>query len=138
MNKSNMLHERSLRRGAALAACLLGAGFASLEIGRASATQMIVGYNEHAAGGGTLRTGSHNVVTGFDNSFESFGGIVGGSNNSITNAFAAVSGGRENTASGAHSSVSGGRSASSRTRHGPSRSGSATAARDRRRTSPTG
>jgi len=69
---------------------------------------LIVGYNE-LRGGGDNRTGSHNIVTGQGNNYASYGGLVAGSNNTISGPFASVSGGYGNTASGACSAASGGR-----------------------------
>lgn len=54
------------------------------------------------------KSGSHYVVTGFQNSYSQFGGIVSGANNVTNGAFSTVSGGQGNTASGEGSSVSGG------------------------------
>ena len=83
---------------------------------------LIIGYNE-AQTGTELRTGSHNLIVGHQNAYESFGGIVAGGAcriatpySSVTGGrfnlaeanYASVSGGRFNTASGAHSCVTGG------------------------------
>lgn len=83
---------------------------------------LIIGYNE-ALTGTELRTGSHNLVVGHQNAYESFGGIVaggacriatpyasvtGGRFNLAEANYAAVAGGRFNTASGPHSTVTGG------------------------------
>ena len=70
---------------------------------------LIVGYNEPGNPLGDNRTGSHNIVVGHGNSFESFGGFVGTRDNTISGAFASITGGRANRAVGNHSSVSGGR-----------------------------
>ena len=69
---------------------------------------LIVGYNEPRADGATVHTGSHNIVAGQFNNFSSFGGLVVGAMNAISEEFASVSGGVGNTASGPWSSVSGG------------------------------
>jgi hypothetical protein len=71
---------------------------------------LIVGYNElrDLSGDPDDRTGSHNVVVGFQNNFSSFGGLVVGGHSMISGQFASVSGGELNTASGFASSVSGG------------------------------
>jgi hypothetical protein len=79
---------------------------------RATATanglgNLLVGYNEPRQGG-SVETGSHNVVVGQGHNFSSFGGLVVGRQNEISGAFAAVSGGFDNTASGASATVSGG------------------------------
>jgi hypothetical protein len=75
---------------------------------------LIVGYNEaRTCTDGCLiapddRTGSHNVVVGSEQNFASFGGLVVGTQNTISGQFASVSGGTRNTASGDFASVSGG------------------------------
>lgn len=70
---------------------------------------LIVGYNESPTGKTNYaRNGSHNVVIGKNHSYTSFGGLVVGQSNSITNPCAVVSGGFNNTASGKFSTVSGG------------------------------
>ena len=79
---------------------------------RATATanglgNLLVGYNEPRQGG-SMETGSHNVVVGQGHNFSSFGGLVVGRQNEISGAFAAVSGGFDNTASGASAAISGG------------------------------
>ena len=76
---------------------------------------LIVGYNELGDPSGDDRTGSHNLVTGQQNSFSSYGGLVAGQSNTVSGPWSSVSGGYDNTASGYFSSVSGGsnRSASS-------------------------
>ena len=55
-----------------------------------------------------VRTGRHNLILGAQNSFSSYGGIVAGSDNTITNTFACVEGGFGNLASGAYSNIGGG------------------------------
>jgi len=74
---------------------------------------LIVGYNEETEclrnnEGACAHSGSHNIIAGHSNTFTSYGGIVVGTQNSITGPYAAVTGGVRNTASGASSSVSGG------------------------------
>ena len=51
---------------------------------------LIIGYNELGNPFGDDRTGSHNVVFGQDNSYESFGGLVGSLNNTIAAPFAST------------------------------------------------
>jgi len=68
---------------------------------------LIVGYNEVSSPSG--RSGSHNIVTGVQNTYTSFGGLVGGKENGITGTYASIIGGRNNRASGNFSTVSGGR-----------------------------
>jgi len=69
---------------------------------------LIIGYAELRNDGTDDRTGSHNLVIGQLNNYAGWGGIVAGSLNSITGAYACVEGGFANTASGDHSLVSGG------------------------------
>lgn len=70
---------------------------------------LIVGYNELGGNlAGDDRTGSHNIVFGRGNSFSNFGGIVGGSQNTISGTFASLTGGQQNTVSGSYCSISGG------------------------------
>jgi len=81
---------------------------------------VIVGYNESRVGSPSCivfpglctddRTGSHMLVNGSFNNYSSYGGIVVGTVNTASGAFASVSGGRDNEASGMHASVSGGSS----------------------------
>lgn len=73
---------------------------------------LIIGYNAlgNNQGNGDVRTGSHNLILGDQNNYSSFGGLVAGSDNSISGLYATVSSGRFNTASGFWSSVSGGNS----------------------------
>ena len=69
-----------------------------------------VGYNElgNTNSGGDVRTGSHNLVLGSANSFSSYGGIVAGSDNTISGTFACVEGGFGNVSSGAFANIGGG------------------------------
>jgi len=52
--------------------------------------------------------GSHNVIIGFGHKYSSYGGIVAGFENQITEEYASVMGGSYNIASGSFSSISGG------------------------------
>jgi len=70
---------------------------------------LIVGYNE-LRGSGDDRTGSHNIVVGSFNNYLSYGGLVAGSENTISGQYASVIGGVYNTASGNYAVVSGGES----------------------------
>jgi len=70
---------------------------------------LIVGYNE-LRGSGDDRTGSHNIVVGKEHNYSSYGGLVVGRWNTISENYASISGGYENLASGLYSSVSGGQS----------------------------
>jgi hypothetical protein len=69
---------------------------------------LIIGYNALRGGGLDVRTGSHNLVLGDANNYTFYGGMVAGSNNTISAPYASVSGGASNTASGNVASVSGG------------------------------
>ena len=69
---------------------------------------LVIGYNLLGKPGGDVRTGSHNLVLGDLNNYSSYGGLIAGSNNSISGPYASVSGGQRNTASGFIASVSGG------------------------------
>jgi len=69
---------------------------------------LIVGYNEDdQCSENCKRKGSHNIVAGTQNNYESYGGIVVGSMNEISKKFASVTGGMKNSALGDYSSVSG-------------------------------
>ena len=67
---------------------------------------VIIGYDEDF--GANIKSGSHNLVVGKHHTYSSYGGIVVGYSNSITNSYSSVSGGSLNLASGLYSSVSGG------------------------------
>lgn len=71
---------------------------------------LIVGYNELRTGTGATntRTGSHNVILGFNQNYSSAGAFVSGAVNSSTNFFASVIGGTGNTSGGHYSVVVGG------------------------------
>ena len=71
---------------------------------------LVIGYNAlgNDQGVGDVRTGSHNLILGDQNSYSSFGGLVAGKDNVISGQYASVSGGRRNMASGFIASVSGG------------------------------
>ena len=73
---------------------------------------LIIGYNALRGVPSSIasndRTGSHNLVMGDLNNYSSYGGIVAGYANSITNIYASVIGGYLNIASGDNSTVSGG------------------------------
>lgn len=64
---------------------------------------LIIGYNE--ANPAQVRTGSHNLVGGSQNSFSSYGGLVFGVANKITGTYSAVVSGVSNTASGTSSGI---------------------------------
>ena len=68
---------------------------------------LIVGYNEIIGGGIDVRTGSHNIILGDEESYSSYGGLMVGKRNVNTAPFAFVCG-SENTVSGLESSVTGG------------------------------
>jgi len=69
---------------------------------------LVVGYNEttYAA----PRTGSHNLVVGWEHGYTSAGGFVAGEMNQVRGFASSVSGGFGSVASGHHASVSGGES----------------------------
>ncbi len=67
---------------------------------------LIVGYNESR--GSDSRKGSHNVVVGAKNDFSSFGGLVGGYNNSLSGRYSFIGGGHNNVASGDYSAITSG------------------------------
>ena len=72
---------------------------------------LIIGYDAYGRDpnfGGDVRTGSHNLILGDENNYNSYGGFVAGTNNSVYAPYASVSGGAGNTADGHASSVSGG------------------------------
>ncbi len=68
---------------------------------------LIIGYNEDATGA-QLRGGSHNLVSGTENSYRGHSGVVFGSNNVVAAQYATVTGGEQNRADANHASVSGG------------------------------
>lgn len=70
---------------------------------------LIVGYDE-LRGAGNDRTGSHNLIVGIEQNYNSYGGLLTGRRNTLSAAYASVSGGFGNTAGGLYSSVSGGSS----------------------------
>lgn len=63
---------------------------------------LIVGYDEGVSGD---KTGSHNIVMGTNNSYSSYGGLVGGNGNTISGNYTSVLGGTGNTADGTNSVV---------------------------------
>jgi hypothetical protein len=67
---------------------------------------LVIGYAENA--GKHAQDGSHNLVLGEEQTFTSYGGILGGAKNTLTAPFATVSSGEENTASATGASVGGG------------------------------
>jgi hypothetical protein len=72
---------------------------------------LIVGYNEPRAlpfPAPDDRTGSHNIVLGIGNNYQSIGGLIVGVSNAISGEWSTVTGGSYNIASGSNSSISGG------------------------------
>ena len=65
---------------------------------------LVIGYNELPR----EQTGSHNLILGDEQAFTSYGGILGGKDNTISGPYASVTGGLDSVASGPFSSVSGG------------------------------
>lgn len=68
---------------------------------------LVVGYNESRASGNT-RTGSHNVILGFNQNYSAAGAFMSGAVNNSSNHFASVIGGTGNTSGGIYSVVVGG------------------------------
>lgn len=71
---------------------------------------LTIGYNETRTGTGAVntRTGSHNLILGFNNNYSQAGAIVAGAANNSTNHFASIYGGTGNTSGGLYSAVVGG------------------------------
>jgi hypothetical protein len=70
---------------------------------------LVVGYSEDTASGGVeSRTGSHNLVTGTDNAYTRYAGLLAGKDNSSLAAYATLTGGRGGTVEAPYGSVSGG------------------------------
>jgi hypothetical protein len=84
---------------------------------------LILGYNEARGGGADFRTGSHNLVIGQQGNYTSFGGIIGGYQNTIAGPFAhaltgfgngalsfysCISTGNRNNATGNYAAILGG------------------------------
>jgi hypothetical protein len=69
---------------------------------------LVLGYDENA--GNHEQTGSHNLVLGEEQTFSSYGGLLGGFKNAISGPFASVTGGSLNSAGSTYSSISGGES----------------------------
>jgi hypothetical protein len=67
---------------------------------------LVIGYDEN--GGKHEQTGSHDLIVGEEQTFTSYGGILGGFENTISAPAASVTGGDFNVASEAWASVSGG------------------------------
>jgi hypothetical protein len=67
---------------------------------------LIVGYDDNP--NSYARTGSHNLIAGDGGGWTSYGGLVAGEQNQVTNIFASVAGGFLNIASNQASSVAGG------------------------------
>ncbi len=65
---------------------------------------LIVGYNAL----GATKTGSHNLIVGEYQNYSSYGGVVFGYYNTISERYSSVLGGTSNTASGYYTSVTGG------------------------------
>ena len=69
---------------------------------------LIIGYNEPRDSSIDSRGGSHNLVIGDGHGYTSYGGIVTGWKNRISNKYSAVVGGAGNEATGEFSAVTGG------------------------------
>lgn len=73
---------------------------------------LIIGYDE-ARVTDSQKTGSHNLVLGRGNNYTSYGGLVGGSNNTISASYASILTGESGTASGSMSAIISGTGSSS-------------------------
>jgi len=71
---------------------------------------LVVGRNEDGAcsSGACARDGSHNVVLGMYNQYTSFGGMVAGTQNTVSGNYSTITAGTGSKATGAYSTVSGG------------------------------
>jgi hypothetical protein len=67
---------------------------------------LIIGYADNT--GGAPRTGSHNLITGDNGGWSSYGGLLAGDFNQIHGPFDAIPGGRSSAASGFDATVAGG------------------------------
>jgi hypothetical protein len=67
---------------------------------------LVIGYDENT--GKHAQTGSHNLILGIEQTFTSFGGLLGGEQNTVSAPYASVAGGSGNTASAKSTSVTGG------------------------------
>lgn len=65
---------------------------------------LVIGYDETPG----IQTGSHNLVLGGEQSFTSYGGILAGFKNYISQPFASITGGQSNTVTGSYASITGG------------------------------
>ncbi len=82
-----------------------GTGFEYQQLN--SLGNLILGYNDLRASG-NVRTGSHNLILGFQNNYSGAGAVVTGGVNSSAGLFASVLGGTGNTSSGLYAVVVGG------------------------------
>lgn len=69
---------------------------------------VVIGYTDLGTLTPADRSGAHNLVLGDRNAYTSFGGIVAGTDNRISNEFASITGGRFGTASGRYATITGG------------------------------
>ena len=71
---------------------------------------LMIGYNELRSDtpNTDVRTGSHNLILGEENSVSSYGGIVGGRHDTIAGTYACVDSGLDNSATGDYAIVGGG------------------------------
>src|SRR5262249_22206582 len=58
---------------------------------------LIIGYNAPQGNPWDIRTGSHNLILGDYNNYSSYGGLVAGSYNTVSGAYASISGGAFNS-----------------------------------------
>lgn len=69
---------------------------------------LIIGYNDLRGNGTDVRTGSHNLILGFQNNYASYGAIVAGAANASDGPLASIYGGTGNLARGNYSAILGG------------------------------
>jgi hypothetical protein len=79
-----------------------GTGSTGITNGRGN---LVIGYDEN--GGKHEQTGSHNLILGEEQTFTSYGDILGGGKN-VGNSQSSIVGGRENTTNGPYASAIGG------------------------------
>ncbi len=70
---------------------------------------LVVGYNEQGLNAvPPIRNGSHNIVSGTEHSYQSYGGVVFGSENEVRDPYATITGGELHVARGEHATITGG------------------------------
>jgi len=94
-------NQPTLRISGANVQIVNGAGTTATTNGKGN---LVIGYNETPG----KQTGSHNLILGSRQTFESYGGILAGYLNTISGPWASITGGWGSTASGGESSVTAG------------------------------